>query len=101
MHGNMNVKHIHVIDNLIVGCFCTDMGGKGREMFMVLCRYLETKVLSLNNESQAGIRNKSQGFGVPSLMQGCYVNIIAYTASAEDVCRCLNEKDVVESGLLR
>jgi len=53
------------------------MGGKGREMFTVLCRYLETKVLSLNNESQAGIRNKRQGFGVPSLMQRCYVNIIA------------------------
>ena len=53
------------------------MGGKGRETFMVLCRYLGTKVLSLNNESQAGIRNKRQGFGVPSLMQGCYVNIIA------------------------
>jgi hypothetical protein len=77
MHGNMNVKHIPVTDNLIVGCFCTDMGGKGRGIFTALCRYLETKVLSLNNESQTGIRNKCQRFGVPSLMQGCYVNIIA------------------------
>jgi hypothetical protein len=51
MHGNMNVKHIQVVDNLIVGFFCADMGGKVREMFTVLCRYLETKILSLNNES--------------------------------------------------
>jgi hypothetical protein len=51
MHGNMNVKHMQVVHNRIVGCFCTDMGGKDREMFTVLRRYLETKILSLNNES--------------------------------------------------
>jgi len=68
---------MQVTDSLTVGCFCTNMGGKGREMFPVPCRYLETKVLSLNNESQAGIPNKCQGFGVSSLMQGFYVNIIA------------------------
>ena len=36
-YGTM-LKHIQVTDNRIVGCFCTDMGGKGREMFTVLCR---------------------------------------------------------------